>query len=120
MPSPSPTETPAANQTATSQPATSQPAETSNLILRNDTILGVCEAIGQDFGVNAKWLRVPLAGGVMISPITAFGIYFALGFAVLLSRLIYPRRVAAAPQAAAAQPQPQAADNSQEELATAA
>ena len=28
------------------------------LPLRNDTILGVCEAIGQDFGFNPLWLRL--------------------------------------------------------------
>ena len=34
------------------------PAQTTNLLLRNDTILGVCEALGQDFGINPTWLRV--------------------------------------------------------------
>ena len=33
-------------------------AQTTNLMLRNDTILGVCEAIGTDFGFNPNWLRV--------------------------------------------------------------
>ena len=96
------------------------PSETSNLFLRNDTILGVCEAIGRDFGFNPNFLRIPLAGGVLISPIAAFGIYFALGFAVLLSRLIAPApRQLAAPEAAA-QPAPQSADNQAEEELLAA
>ena len=97
------------------------PAETGNLILRNDTILGVCEGIGQDFGFSANWLRIPLAGMVLISPVTAFGIYFALGLAVLASRLIVPARrpVAAAPQAAQ-QPQPRTADNQTNEELLAA
>ena len=102
-----------------------QPGETDaasgNLILRNDTILGVCEAIGQDFGFNANWLRVPFAAGVLISPIASFGIYFALGIAVLLSRLIAPApRQAAAPQAAVAQPALQAAENQTDEERLAA
>ncbi len=107
----------------TSAPAiatTDQPAETSNLILRNDTILGVCEAIGRDFGFHPNFLRIPLAGGVLISPIASFGIYFALGFAVLLSRLIAPApRQLAAPQFAA-QPAQQAAENQTEEELLAA
>ena len=31
------------------------------LPLRSHTILGVCEAIGEDFGFNPNFLRVPLA-----------------------------------------------------------
>ena len=33
------------------------------LPLRAHTILGVCEAIGEDFGFNPAWLRIPLARG---------------------------------------------------------
>ena len=101
-----------------------QPAETgtpsSNLILRNDTILGVCEGIGQDFGFSANWLRIPLAGMVLISPIWAFGIYFALGIAVLLSRLIFPaRRQLAARQGAAEAHLHNAANETNEEMLAA-
>ena len=31
------------------------------LPLRSHTILGVCEAIGEDFGFNPVFLRIPLA-----------------------------------------------------------
>ena len=88
-------------------------AQPGNLILRNDTILGVCEAIGQDFGFNPNFLRIPLAGGVLISPLAAFGIYFALGLAVLASRLLFPapRRLAAAAPQSAASPTAHSADN---------
>ena len=113
MPIPTPT------QTAT-VPATDQAAATGNLILRNDTILGVCEAIGRDFGFHPNWLRVPLAGGVLISPIASFGIYFALGFAVLLSRLIAPApRQIAAPQAADSPAQRTAENTAEQELLAA-
>ena len=72
------------------------------LPLRNDTILGVCEALGQDFGFHANWLRVPLAAMVLISTTAAIGIYLGLGVAVLASRLLYPApRPLAAPQLAA-------------------
>ena len=39
------------------------------LPLRAHTILGVCEAIGEDFGFNPMFLRIPLAAMVVVSPI---------------------------------------------------
>ena len=30
----------------------------TNLFTRNDTLLGICEGIGEDFGFNANYLRV--------------------------------------------------------------
>ena len=49
------------------------------LPLRAHTILGVCEAIGEDFGFNPVFLRIPLAAMVVVSPLWAIGGYFALG-----------------------------------------
>lgn len=60
------------------------------LPLRAHTILGVCEAIGEDFGFNPTFLRVPLAASVIWNPLVAIGTYFALGLAVLASRLLFP------------------------------
>jgi phage shock protein PspC (stress-responsive transcriptional regulator) len=57
---------------------------------RSHTILGVCEAIGEDFGFNPIFLRIPLAVMVIGSPLVAFGTYFALGAVVLASRLLFP------------------------------
>jgi phage shock protein PspC (stress-responsive transcriptional regulator) len=62
------------------------------LPLRSHTILGVCEAIGEDFGFNPVLLRIPLAASVIVSPMMAIGVYFALGAAVLVSRYFFPRR----------------------------
>jgi phage shock protein PspC (stress-responsive transcriptional regulator) len=61
------------------------------LPLRSHTILGVCEAIGEDFGFNPVLLRVPFAASVLWSPLMAIGAYFALGAVVLLSRLVFPK-----------------------------
>jgi len=61
------------------------------LPLRSHTILGVCEAIGEDFGFNPVWVRVPLAAVVLYSIPLAFGLYFALGAVVLASRLLFPK-----------------------------
>jgi phage shock protein PspC (stress-responsive transcriptional regulator) len=72
------------------------------LPLRQHTIFGVCEAIGEDFGFNPIFLRVPLAAAVLWSPLIAIGTYFALGALVLSSRLLFPRRDAVAAQSAIA------------------
>lgn len=60
------------------------------LPLRSHTILGVCEAIGEDFGFNPILLRVPFSASVLWSPTMAIGAYFALGVVVLVSRLVFP------------------------------
>ena len=72
--------------------------------LRAHTIFGVCEALGEDFGINPLWLRVPFAASVLISPIYSVAAYCALGLVVLATRLIFParRRLVAAPVAPAA------------------
>ena len=85
------------------------------LPLRAHTILGVCEAIGEDFGFNPTWLRIPLAASVIVSPMMAFGTYFALGAVVLASRLLFPRPKDGPVAAVQAEPA-----NEQRELAKAA
>ena len=60
------------------------------LPLRNHTILGVCEGLGEDFGFNPILLRIPLAASVIWNPAIAIGTYFALGAVVLVSRLLFP------------------------------
>ena|SRR5438445_3804799 len=87
------------------------------LPLRNHTIFGVCEAIGEDFGFNPVLLRVPLSAIVLWSPLMAVGAYFALGAVVLASRLLFPSPKAAETQAPA---EHDAAANEQRELAKAA
>ena len=61
------------------------------LPLRSHTILGVCEGLGEDFGFNPVFLRIPLAAMVIWNPMVAFGAYFGLGAVVLASRLLFPR-----------------------------
>jgi phage shock protein C len=86
------------------------------LPLRSHTILGVCEALGEDFGFNPVFLRIPLAAMVIWSPMVAFGLYFGLGAVVLASRLLAPK---APPVAEVVREEPVAA-NEQVELAKAA
>lgn len=61
------------------------------LPLRSHTIFGVCEAIGEDFGFNPIFLRIPLAAMVLWNPMIAIGGYLVLGLAVLASRLLFPK-----------------------------
>jgi phage shock protein PspC (stress-responsive transcriptional regulator) len=86
------------------------------LPFRSHTILGVCEAIGEDFGFNPTFLRVPVAATVLLSPLWAVVGYFALGAVVLLSRLLAPK--AKAINAAPANQAEHA--NEQQEIAEAA
>ena len=68
-------------------------SQSSKLINRPDTLFGVCEAIGQDFGFNPLYLRVALAVSLLWNPVAIFALYGALGIAVMVSRLIAPNRV---------------------------
>ncbi len=81
------------------QEAPSVEDERHSLFLRNDTIFGVCEGLGEEFGFNANYLRVTLCALLYLNPVAVIAGYFALGAAVALSRLLYPKpRAAAAPQ----------------------
>ena len=87
------------------------------LPLRSHTILGVCEAIGEDFGFNPIILRVPFAASVLWSPIWAIGAYLALGLVVLASRLLFPKAKPAGVEAIEAE---NPAASEQQEFAKAA
>lgn len=79
----------------------------TNLFARSDTLFGVCEGIGQDFGFNPDYLRVALAVAVVFSPTMAFATYGVMAVAVLLTRLVFPnprRKPAAAEAVAIEQP----------------
>ena len=56
------------------------------LPLRSHTILGVCEAVGEEFGFNPVYLRVPFAASVIYSPMMALAAYLLLGIGVLVAR----------------------------------
>src|SRR5436190_718061 len=76
-------------------------APTTNLLLRNDTILGVCEAIGEDFGFNPNWLRIAFCAPIYWNPGVVLGVYLALGLVVAATRYAFPDRRTDVPAAAA-------------------
>lgn len=73
---------------------TSQPS----VFARDHTILGVCEALGEDFGFNPLFLRVPLAVCLLLNPSAVVATYAGLGILVAFARLVAPnpRRLAEA------------------------
>ena len=77
------------------------------LPLRNDTMLGVCTGLGQEFGFNPNYLRVAISALFLVSFKVAIGIYLALGVALALGWLLYPAKPTVGAQA---QPQVQAND----------
>lgn len=75
-------------------------ASAGSIVARDDTLLGVCFALGEDFGFNPFYLRVMLAAVVLWSLPAALGAYAALGGLVAISRWLAPDpRPAAAPEA---------------------
>jgi phage shock protein C len=64
------------------------------LPLRNDTILGVCEAIGQDFGFNPLWLRLAFIAPIFFAPYAAVGAYLGLAVIVAATRYFAPNKPA--------------------------
>jgi phage shock protein C len=91
------------------------------LPLRDNTMLGICEAIGEDFGFHANWLRLALACGILVNATAVVGIYLGLGVIVAISRLVFPKakRVAAKGEPAVVQAQPQQVEERERELIAA-
>ncbi len=94
----------------------SSTTDTTALPLRTHTLLGVCEAVGEDFGFNPLYLRVPFSMMVLYSPTIAIGAYLALGVIVVASRLLFPN----AKRTEAAAHDAPVADNSADEVRLAA
>jgi phage shock protein C len=57
---------------------------------RDDTLLGACYAVGEDFGFNPLWLRILFAFGILSSPAIALAAYAALTAIVVLARWMVP------------------------------
>jgi phage shock protein PspC (stress-responsive transcriptional regulator) len=86
-------------------------------MLRNDTLLGVCEAIGEDLGFHANWLRVPLALALFWNAQFVIAGYLVAGVVIAVLRWIFPDpRAAAAEPVQAAEP----ANTNEESLSLAA
>jgi phage shock protein PspC (stress-responsive transcriptional regulator) len=83
---------------------------------RDDTLLGACYCMGEDFGFNPLWLRILFAISIFWSPAIALTAYAALTALVTLTRWLVPNPLSAEPERGAAE----AAPEWREELALAA
>ena len=90
-----------------------------NVFTRDDTMFGICQAIGEDFGFPPTLLRVGFAIALFFAPVAVICVYFAVGAVVLASRLLVrgPRKAVAREEAVAA---PARADNDALETMAAA
>lgn len=57
---------------------------------REDTLFGVCEALGEDLGFNPLFLRIALSVGLLWDPMLMIYFYLGLAAVVLVSRLLAP------------------------------
>src|SRR3954468_5624836 len=92
----------------------------TNLLLRDDTMLGVCQGLGEDFGFNPIWLRMAFGAMLLINPIAVVGTYLGLGLLVGTSRLVFPRPRLAARGFESSMPGQAEAQNEDEPLPVAA
>ena len=84
---------------------------------RPDTMLGVCQAIGEDMGINPNWIRVAFAIGFFFYPWQAALAYLGLGALGALLRRVWPDELTSTEAEAAAV---RAADNNDTEMKIAA
>lgn len=73
----------------------------ANLFTRDDTLLGVCEGIGEEFGFHPNYLRIVLAAMLLWNAVAVIGFYLAVGVVLMVSRWLIPVRRHAAGDAAA-------------------
>jgi phage shock protein PspC (stress-responsive transcriptional regulator) len=56
-----------------------------------DSLFGICQAAGEDLGIDPFLLRVALIGLLFFSPLAMIGAYVGLGVVVGASRLLFPK-----------------------------
>jgi phage shock protein C len=61
-----------------------------SLPMRDDNLLGICQALGDDFGFNPLWLRIAFACFLIWNPEIVVGVYLGLGLVVAFSRWLVP------------------------------
>lgn len=91
-------------------------------LARDDTLLGVCQSLGEDFGFNPFYLRLALGIALIWNPVLVIGSYLAAALVVTPLRLIvrdpaFAEASAGEPASVVAAPE---GDNDEEALAAAA
>jgi len=55
------------------------------------SLFGICQAAGEDLGINPMLLRIGLIGILFFNPAVMVGAYVGLGAVVGSSRLLFPK-----------------------------
>ena len=87
-------------------------------LYRDDTLFGVCQALGEDFGFNPNLPRAALGVGLLFAPVATIIGYGVAGLIVGIARWFVPDPVVSLPEAEIAEPVE--AHEEQEELPLAA
>ena len=61
-----------------------------SVFARDDTLLGACHGLGEDFGFDPAWLRILFAVGLFLSPAVAAAAYAACVAIVAAMRWLVP------------------------------
>lgn len=64
----------------------------TNLFSRPDTMLGVCQGLGEDFGFNPNYLRLALPLPLFLYPVATIAGYLTMGLIVLIVHWLIPNR----------------------------
>lgn len=59
-------------------------------IARDDTLLGVCQSLGEDFGFHPNLLRVTLGVGLLWHPLVIISVYATLAVLLAAARWAFP------------------------------
>ena len=57
---------------------------------RDDTLFGVCQALGEDFGFNPNIVRALIGAGLLFSPLMTVAVYGVAAVLVTISRFLVP------------------------------
>jgi phage shock protein PspC (stress-responsive transcriptional regulator) len=59
-------------------------------IARNDTMLGVCQSLGEDFGFNPNYLRILFGVSLLWNPLVMLVVYPILAIVIAFSHWLFP------------------------------
>ena len=82
-----------------------------SLFAREDTLLGVCEGLGEETGLHPLVFRVGFAMGLFWNPLAMIVAYLAIGVALAAFRWRFPPHRASTPAAPASPALPQASND---------
>jgi len=58
---------------------------------KKDNLFGICNALGEDLGIDPLWPRLLFATTFIFDPAVVIASYFAIGALMLVVRFAFPR-----------------------------